>query len=76
MKKKSKKTLVLYQARTNDRYQLIIAQFDKVDDLARWAGVSRNTMQKLLKNKRLPNFFHAIFEKVIIYDNKKNNLKN
>ena len=76
MKKKSKKTLVLYQARTDDRYQLIIAQFDTIDDLARWAGLSRKTMHQLLKNKKPLGIFHVIFEKVIIYDNKKNNLKN
>lgn len=68
--KKSK--IVLYQARTADQLELIIAQFDTIEELAGWAGVDTKTLRKLLKNKKCANVFY--FEKVTIY-NKKTTIK-
>ena len=64
---------VVYQARTADRLELIVAQFDNIADLAQWAEVDERTLRKMLKKHMSPRKNHIFFEKFIIYDNNKKN---
>lgn len=61
--------VIVYQVRTADRLQLIIAQFDTLRELAHFVGLSQKYVYRLIRRRKiLPN--NIYLEKFIIYDNR------